>query len=233
MLKKGRGIAIEHTFVVKVQRIQRVQKGRFLRLTGLWPEGGGLPLRAMSFIMPPAAVTSTSSIIIRITTVHPFATSWPSSPKGDARSVTGLAFCVIWHDKHSGDWLTALASPYPASPDFPLCRGKNKTPRGNLPICDSIVSTGYSATVEVLHRTSKWGEVRRLACPLRRFPFAAPPNCGGWQRDWIHRGAPRPANPVTCFPPGKVVAPATKGGMHFLARRAVVKVLYKLAPSII
>ncbi|EHO63854.1 hypothetical protein HMPREF9453_00214 [Dialister succinatiphilus YIT 11850] len=33
-------------------------------------------------------------------------------------------------------------------------------------------------TVEVLHRTSKWGEVRRLACPLRRFPFAAPPNCG-------------------------------------------------------
>ena len=37
---------------------------------------------------------------------------------------------------------------------------------------------GYCATVEVLHRTSKWGEVRRLACPLRRFPFAAPPNCG-------------------------------------------------------
>ena len=27
---------------------------------------------------------------------------------------------------------------------------------------------------------------------------------------------------MTCFPPGKVVAPATKGGMHFLARRAVV-----------
>jgi hypothetical protein len=31
----------------------------------------------------------------------------------------------------------------------------------------------------------------------------------------------------------KVVAPATKGGLYFLARRAVVKVLYKLAPSII
>ena len=26
-------------------------------------------------------------------------------------SVTRLAFCVIWHDKHSGDWLTALATP--------------------------------------------------------------------------------------------------------------------------
>ena len=33
-------------------------------------------------------------------------------------SVTGLALCVIWHDKHSADWLAALASPYPASPDF-------------------------------------------------------------------------------------------------------------------
>ena len=114
-------------------------------------------------------------------------------------SVTDLPICIIWHEKHSADWLAALASPYPAAPDFPLFRGKNKTPRNTLFINSSTVSTGYSATVEVLHRTSKWGEVRRLACPLRRFPFAAPPNCGG-----------------------KVVAPATKGGMHFLARRAVV-----------
>ena len=30
-----------------------------------------------------------------------------------------VLFCVIWHDKHSADWLAALASPYPASPDFP------------------------------------------------------------------------------------------------------------------
>ena len=44
-------------------------------------------------------------------------------------SVTGFTFNVIWHDKHSADWLAALASPYPASPDFPLFRGKNKTPR--------------------------------------------------------------------------------------------------------
>ena len=49
------------------------------------------------------------------------------------------------------------------------------------------------------------------------------PSKRGWQRNWIHRGAPRPANPVTCFPSGKVVAPATKGGLHFLARRAVVR----------
>ena len=88
-------------------------------------------------------------------------------------------FCVIWHDKHSADWLAALASPFPAAPDFPLCRGKNKTPRNTLFISRTTISTDYSAPVEVLHRTSKWGEARHLACPLRRFPFAAPPNCGG------------------------------------------------------
>ncbi len=36
-----------------------------------------------------------------------------------------------------------------------------------------------------------------------------------WQGNWIHRGEKRPANPVTRFPPGKVVAPATKEGLHF------------------
>ena len=35
-------------------------------------------------------------------------------------SVTGFTFSTIWHDKHSADWLAALASPYPASPDFHL-----------------------------------------------------------------------------------------------------------------
>ena len=40
-------------------------------------------------------------------------------------SVTDSPFCVIWHEKHSADWLAALASPYPAAPDFPLCRGQN------------------------------------------------------------------------------------------------------------
>ena len=33
-------------------------------------------------------------------------------------SVTDSPFCVIRHEKHSDDWLAALASPYPASPDF-------------------------------------------------------------------------------------------------------------------
>ena len=60
-------------------------------------------------------------------------------------SVTGFTFSVIWHDKHSADWLAALASPYPASPDFPLCRGQNKALKSNPFISGSTVSTGYSA----------------------------------------------------------------------------------------
>ena len=96
-----------------------------------------------------------------------------------------LLFCIIRYDRNSADWLAGLASPYPASPDCPRKRGQNKTPRNILFISISTVSTGCCA-------------------PSKR-----------WQGNWIHRGAPRPANPVTCFPPGKVVAPATKGGMHF------------------
>lgn len=60
-----------------------------------------------------------------------------------------------------------------------------------------------------------------LACAMRILLNLIALRLRGWQRNWIHRGAPRPANPVTCFPPGKVVAPATKGGMHFLERSEV------------
>ena len=60
-------------------------------------------------------------------------------------SVTGFTFSAIWHSKHSADWLAALASPYPAAPDFPLFRGQNKTPRNTLFISISTVSTGYCA----------------------------------------------------------------------------------------
>ena len=141
-------------------------------------------------------------------------------PLGDEYkvSVTRLTFYVIWHDRHSADWLAALASPYPASPDFPLFRGQNKTPRNTLFINGSTVSTGYSATVEVLHRTSTVGRSKAPRLPIKALSFCRPTELRRWQRNWIHRGVPRPANPVTCFPTGKGVVPTTKGGMHFLER---------------
>ena len=36
-----------------------------------------------------------------------------------------------------------------------------------------------------------------------------------WQGNWIRKEPQATENPVTCFPPGKVVAPATKGGISF------------------
>ena len=56
------------------------------------------------------------------------------------------------------------------------------------------------------------GRSKAPSLPIKALSFCRPTELRGWQRNWIHRGAPRPANPVTCFPPGKVVAPATKGG---------------------
>jgi hypothetical protein len=67
-------------------------------------------------------------------------------------SVTGLAFCVIWHDTHSGDWLTAFATKgghtemvrevydslfFSSDPSFPLegkSREAGKGVRGRVPI---------------------------------------------------------------------------------------------------
>ena len=111
-------------------------------------------------------------------------------------SVTGFTFSAIWHDRHSADWLAALASPYPASPDFPLFRGQNKTPRNTLFINGSTVSTGYSATVHILHRMCKLVKVSPKPAHKRALLLIDQPNCGG-----------------------KVVTPATKGGLHFLARQ--------------
>ena len=52
---------------------------------------------------------------------------WRIALSGNAYkvSVTGFTFSVIWQNNHSADWLATLASPYPASPDFPLFRGQN------------------------------------------------------------------------------------------------------------
>ena len=55
----------------------------------------------------------------------PLAPRIADCPAGNAYkvSVTGFTFSVIWHDKHSADWFAALASPYPAAPDFPTSGG--------------------------------------------------------------------------------------------------------------
>ena len=110
--------------------------------------------------------------------VHPFPLRG-TSPQGETRALRDLLFCIIWHDKHSADWLAALASPYPASPDFPRKRGQNKTPRNILFINGSTVSTGYSATVHILHRMCKLVKVSPKPAHKRAFILIDQPNCGG------------------------------------------------------
>ena len=108
-------------------RVQRVQKGRFLGLTGL-AAGGFLSLTGLwppVIVPPPAggrwyAVPKGERVLKVLKFDGPSGRGWWIALMGNAYkvSVTGLAFCVIWHDKHSGDWLTAFATPYSAVPDF-------------------------------------------------------------------------------------------------------------------
>ena len=149
-------------------------------------KGCGIALSGDEFYNPPAAVTSTWSIIIILTLVHPFATSWPSSPKGDARALR--------------DWLSVsysmisilvisrcAAPPYPAAPDFPPSGGQNKTPRDNLLINPPLEMTVLADTppsfrpkrsgVEKSHSSmvkKAWRqEITRLRASWARFPSAS------------------------------------------------------------
>ena len=116
-------------------------------------------------------------------------------------SVAGFTFSIIWYEKQFCGLAHCVR--FPLSGFAGLLHGKachtilrslrfltNRVPlpplfRGRIKHLEASLRKrlyskhGLLSPVEVLHRTSKWGEVRRLACPLRRFPFAAPPNCGG------------------------------------------------------
>ena len=81
-------------------------------------------------------------------------------------SVTGLAFCVIWHDKHSGDWLAALTT-----------KGENA----------GMVHEVYDSPVFPLHTSrfplswqGNWIHRRekRPANPVTRFPVGETPRRG-------------------------------------------------------
>ena len=75
----------------------------------------------------------------------------------------------------------SLCSPPPirTAPDFPRKQGQNKTPRNTLFINGSTVSTGYSATVHILHRMCKLVKVSPKPAHKRAFLLIDQPNCGG------------------------------------------------------
>ena len=90
--------------VQKVQRVQRVQRGRFLELTG--PMGRRV-LKFDGAFGPEGCGIALSGDKYKV-------------------SVTGLAFCVIWHDTHSGDWFTAFAPPIRLCRTSPYAGGRIK-----------------------------------------------------------------------------------------------------------
>ena len=55
----------------------------------------------------------------------PSGRGWRIALTGNAYevSVTDLPFSVIWHEKHSADWLAALATPYPGCAGLPPVQG--------------------------------------------------------------------------------------------------------------
>ncbi len=44
------------------------------------------------------------------------------------------------------------------------------------------------------------GRSKAPSLPIKALSFCCPTELRGWQRNWIHRGAPRPANPVRRHP---------------------------------
>ena len=100
-------------FGARVQRVQKVQRvevdGASPR--GLWPPDGGR-LCSLRSGGDSACGAEGGGLPYRAMLIK--------------SALRDLLFCVIGHDKHSADWLAALASPFPASPDFPLFRGQNR-----------------------------------------------------------------------------------------------------------
>ena len=133
--------------------IQKVQSERFLRwtgpkaggflsLTGLWPEDCGIALTGDSIKSALRDWLYESYILIRITVISHLrwlSPLWcltaPPSPRGIGRATKGKRLYGQARRLTSPD-LHILCR---------MCTVDNKAPRGNLPICDSIVSTGYSA----------------------------------------------------------------------------------------
>jgi hypothetical protein len=75
--------------------------------------------------------------------------------------------------------LRSLCSPTNRVPLPPRCAGAQHP----VPCLEQLMKIhprgALLSTVHSLHRMCNLGEIRRLACTLRRFPFVAQSNCGG------------------------------------------------------
>ena len=151
-------------------RLTGLSAGGFLSLTALRAEGCGIALRAMSFIILLCRMENQTTGL-RPMEMHPFCLR--HLPRR-GRFALLSAFVLIRCEQHYGELAAIAATPYPASPDFPLFRGQNKPQISNR----FISISRHSAA--------------------RISPSGGDAAAGG------RRGAfPSPAGRLACFPTGE------------------------------
>ena len=131
------------------------------------PEGCGIARRAMlikSALRDLLSVSYGMKSILRI---------------GSLRSPPPSGCAGLLHGKACHTILRSLRFLTNRVPLPPLFRGQNKTTRNTLFINGSTVSTGYSATVHILHRMCKLVKVSPKPAHKRAFLLIDQPNCGG------------------------------------------------------
>ena len=126
----------------KVLRIDRPTAGGFLSLTPFQAEGGGLPLRGNAYKVSVTDLLSVSYDMISTTVISHlrwlfplWCLTAPPSPRGIGRATKGKRLYGQARRLTSPD-LHILCR---------MCTVDNKALKGSLFICDSTVSTGYSA----------------------------------------------------------------------------------------
>ena len=131
-------VRLGHTCGVRVQKVQRVQRERFLRWMGLGHACGvGVDGAVPRGLWPPAGGRLCS---LRSRGNGPSGRGLWYRPQGDEYkvSVTGLAFCVIRYEKHYFDQPPPVAFPPPLVPYGTTLPGGKvvapaKPPKGESP----------------------------------------------------------------------------------------------------
>ena len=139
----------------KVLKMDRPLAGGFLSLTGLWPEGCGIALWAMSFISRLRRSRQHRVSILSAYLVHPFPLRG-TSPQGETRDMRKKQR-VIYFRYHFGVFPLWWLAP----PPFPRKRGHYKAP-----LCCELLMKGPL--------------FRALFCPLHRGGSSAEPD-RGWR----------------------------------------------------
>ena len=130
-------------YMIKRQRVQRdLTRPAGVRVDGplargLWPpDGGGLCSLALRGGYSACGAEGSEGKVLKmdgpsaqgflsLTALQAEGCGLPLRGNAYKVSVTSLPYCVIWLNKHSADWLAALATPYPGCAGLPPQFGRS------------------------------------------------------------------------------------------------------------